>query len=190
MSVRKRTWRTPETNEVCEKWVVDYVDQSGTRRLKTFARKRDADAYGATVRVDVARGVHSASRLSIAAAGQQWLDDADGKLERATIESYRQHLRDHIVPFIGAVRLADLNLPMVRAFEDRLRAEGRSEAMIKRVLVDLGGILGDAQARGLVAQNVVHARPRNKRQQGANGRHKSKLKSASIFRARRKFAPC
>jgi hypothetical protein len=74
VSVRKRTWRTPETNEIRERWVVDYVDQSGTRRLKTFARKRDADAYEATVRVNVANGIHSHSRTTIAAAGQQWLD--------------------------------------------------------------------------------------------------------------------
>ena len=46
--------------------------------------------------------------------------------------------------------------------------------MIRRVLVDLGGILGDATERGLVAQNVVHAR--GKRPRNGNGRHKRALK--------------
>jgi integrase len=160
MSVRKRAWRTPETNEIREKWVADYVDRSGTRRLKTFERKRDAEAYEATVRVNVARGIHSHSRMTIAAAGQQWLDDAVGRLERSTVESYRQHLSDHIVPLIGAVKLADLTAPMVREFEDNLRAGGRSPAMIKRVIGDLGTILGDALERGLIAQNVVRSLPR------------------------------
>jgi integrase len=175
MSVRKRAWRTPETNEIREKWVADYVDRSGTRRLKTFERKRDAEAYEATVRVNVARGIHSHSRMTIAAAGQQWLDDAEGSLERSTVESYRQHLSDHIVPLIGAVKLADLTAPMVREFEDNLRAGGRSPAMIKRVIGDLGTILGDALERGLIAQNVVRSLPR-KTHRAAARRAKGPLK--------------
>lgn len=175
MSVRKRVWQTPKNDEIREAWVADYTDQAGKQRIKTFTLKRDAEAFEATVRVNVAKGIHSHSRLTIAAAGQLWLKEAEKRgLERATVESYRQHLDYHIVPFLGGVRLADLTVPMVRAFEDRLRAEGRSPAMIKRVLVDLGGILGDAQERGLVAQNVVHAR--GKRQQNGNGRHRRALK--------------
>jgi integrase len=171
MSIRKRTWRTPQTGESREAWVVDYVDQSGQRRNKNFDRKRDAEAYEATVRVNVARGIHSHSRTTIAAAGQQWLDDADGRLERATVESYRQHLRDHIVPYIGTVKIADLTVPLVREFIDRLRADQRSPAMIKRVISDLGGILGDAQERGLIAHNVVRSLSRKKHHQVERRQH-------------------
>ena len=55
MSVRKRTWTTAKGVEK-EAWVVDYVDQSGKRRLKTFAKKKDADRYEATSRVEVMHG--------------------------------------------------------------------------------------------------------------------------------------
>jgi integrase len=162
MSIRKRIWRTPQSGELREAWIVDYVDQSGQRRNKNFERKRDAEAYEATVRVNLARGIHSYSRTTIAAAGQQWLNEVDGRLERSTVESYRQHLNDHIVPYIGAVRLADLTAPMVRDFIDRLRTDKRSPAMIKRVIGDLGTILGDAQERGLIAQNAVRSLSRKK----------------------------
>jgi hypothetical protein len=40
--------------------VVDYTDQLGHRHLKTFARKRDADAYLAQVAVDAKAGIHTA----------------------------------------------------------------------------------------------------------------------------------
>ena len=43
MSVRKRTWKSPN-GETKEAWVVDYVDQRGERHIKTFAKKRDAEA--------------------------------------------------------------------------------------------------------------------------------------------------
>jgi integrase len=56
MSVRKRTWTT-RRGERRAAWLVDYVDQEGDRHIETFSKKKDADAYHASVRVDVAKGV-------------------------------------------------------------------------------------------------------------------------------------
>ena len=36
--------------------MVDYVDQKGKLHLKTFTRKKDADAHEATVTVEVRQG--------------------------------------------------------------------------------------------------------------------------------------
>src|SRR5260370_716862 len=58
MSVRKRTWVSPE-GEPKEAWVVDYADQGGNRRNKQFSRKRDAEAYHARVAVALSAGVHT-----------------------------------------------------------------------------------------------------------------------------------
>src|SRR5262249_37191470 len=52
MSVRKREWTTNQGEER-EAWIVDYADQDGDRHIRTFAKKKDADAYHDTVRVDV-----------------------------------------------------------------------------------------------------------------------------------------
>jgi len=175
MSVRKRKWTT-RLGEQKEAWIVDYADQAGERTIKTFERKKDADAYHATVRVDIRRGVHTSSKATVADAGKKWLADAEDRLEAATVESYQQHLDQHIVPFIGAVKLSQLTVPLVREFMDRLRKDGRSPAMIKRVVGDLGSILADAQERGLVAQNVVRSLSHRKKRHAAERRQKDKLK--------------
>src|SRR5262249_26471199 len=87
-------------------------------------------------------------------------------------ESYQQHLKDHIVPYLGAVKLSQLTVPVVRNFMDKLHADRRSPAMVKRVVGDLGSILADAQERGEVAQNVVRSlskrRKRRERRQNGN----------------------
>jgi integrase len=156
MSVRKRSWKTPK-GEAKEAWVTDYVDQHGDRHIRTFARKKDADAYHASVTVDVGAGIHTADSRSatIAEAGQLWIASGEAaKLERATMENYRQILERHTVPLIGATKLSQLSAPMVRNFEDRLRID-RSSDMVRRVLSALGAVLTDALERGLVAQNVV-----------------------------------
>ena len=146
--------------------MVDYADLSGTRRQQTFEKKRDADAYHDKVKNEVRAGTHTpiSSSPTVAAAGRLWLERADeDELERGTRDQYRQHLNLHIAPFIGEVKLGQLNLPMVRGFESSLVKAGRSRIMVRKVLTSLGSILADAQERGLVAQNVVSNLRRNRR---------------------------
>src|SRR5262249_9411034 len=118
MSVRKCKWVTSR-GEAKEAWIVDFSDASG-RHIKTFDRKREADEFRATVKVDMKRGVHPSSRDTVADAGKKWLADADERLEPATVQSYRQHLEHHIAPFIGKVKLSQLTVPAVRSFMDAL----------------------------------------------------------------------
>lgn len=157
MSVRKREWTSPK-GEAKSAWVVDYVDTSGKRRLKTFQRKKEADAFSATASVEVREGTHVADSASatVDAAGKLWLKSADGSgLEPTTTGQYEAHLRLHIVPFIGATKISALTIPAVRQFEDKLREAGRSPAMVRKVMVSLGTLLADAQERGLTGRNVV-----------------------------------
>jgi integrase len=177
MSVRKRKWVTSK-GEAKEAWIVDYVDGQGARHIETFERKRDADSFQATVKVDIGRGVHTApsKSVTVAEAGRQWIAAGEHNgLERTTLDTYRQHVDLHIAPFLGGMKLSALTVPMVRGFTDKLRAEGRSPVMAKRVLISLGTMLADAQERGLVAQNVVRSM-RSRRGAGGRQRANGKLK--------------
>jgi integrase len=177
VSVRKRNWKSPN-GEMKEAWVVDYVDQHGERHIKTFAKKRDADAHHAIVGAAVRNGMHTADSKSItvAKAAELWLESCEAAgLERTSLVSYRQLAELHIAPILGALRLSQLTVPLVRGFEDRLRRDGRSAAMVRRARRALGGILADAQERGLVAQNVVYSLRKNRRSRRADGNGKLKI---------------
>ena len=176
MSVRKREWRTRKGEER-EAWVVDYVDQHGTRTLKTFERKKEAEAFAAASRVEVRDGTHVADSASVTVkeAGDLWIQSAEAaELERTTVDQYRQHLRLHIEPFIGRTLLSKMNVPTVRAFEDKLRTEKRSPTMAKYVVRSLGALLADAQERGLIVRNPV----RELRGKRRNGKKKDRHKQA------------
>ena len=170
-----------------------YVDKTegGKRHLKTFARKKDATAFEATASVEVRSGVHTADSASktIAEAGQLWLKTGEAKgLERATLEIYRQHLRLHIEPYIGKIKLSQLSAPMVRAFEDALargdmpagaEPQPRTSGMVHKVRVSLSSLLSDAQERGLVSRNVVRDLGKGRRrgvEQQAERRQRGRLK--------------
>jgi integrase len=177
VSVRKRTWNGP-SGEPKEAWVVDYVDQHGERHIKTFAKKRDADAHHAIVGTAVRAGTHTADSRSVtvARAAEMWLESCEAAgLERASMMAYRQRADLHITPILGALRLSQLTVPVVRGFEDRLRRDGRSPAMVRNARRSLGGILADAQERGLVAQNVVYSLRKSRRSRRADGNGKLKI---------------
>jgi integrase len=181
MSVRKRKWITSKGEEK-EAWVVDYTDMQGDRHVETFAKKKDADARHAEVRVDVRAGVHVAPSKSITVteAGKSWIRAAEAaELERSTVKQYREHVDQHIAPFIGRVKLSELSAQAVRKFEDRLRAEGRSPAMVRKIIGSLGSLLADAQEQGLAACNAVRDLRRNRRrgkERNAEKRQRGKLK--------------
>jgi integrase len=157
MSVRKREWTTPK-GEAKAAWVVDYTDTTGKRRLKTFRLKKAADAFAATASVEVREGVHVADSASVTVekAGALWITSGESAgLERSTINQRKSHLEHHIIPLIGQTLLSRLTVPAVRDFEDTMRKEGRSPAMVKKVLTSLGSILADAGERGLAMRNPV-----------------------------------
>src|SRR5262245_49130982 len=156
MSIRKRTWKTAQ-GEAKEGWVVDYADQHGKRHIKTFARKKDADAYAAQVGVDVRAGTHTPlhGSITVAQAAEEWLSHiaAEGR-ERATVRTCRQHVMLHINPRLGRERLAKLTRPRIEAFRDSLVRDS-SRPLARKVLVTLKSVLKDAHRRGNVAQNVA-----------------------------------
>ena len=163
----------------------------GKRRLKTFAKKKVADNFAATANVEIRAGIHTADSASktIAEAGRLWLETGDkAGLERSTLAAYRQHLKLHIEPYLGNVKLSQLSAPMVREFEDKLargdmpegaQSQPRTRAMVRKVRVSLSSLLSDAQERGLVSRNVVRDLRRTRArgvERKAERRQKGKLK--------------
>jgi integrase len=172
-----------KTGEHCG-WVADYFapgpNGERQRHSKTFKTKREATAWLANTVVEIKQGVHTPAHKSptVLAAGEQWIQQAvnDG-LERSTVAQYRQHLRFHIGPFIGLVKLGDLTPAAVQSFRTVLLAQGRSRAMVSRAISSLGSIIAQAMARGEVGRNVVHEAARtNRRSARVDARHKTQLR--------------
>jgi len=195
MSIRKRIWKTKDSKEQT-RWVVDYVDQHGKRHINTFDRKKDADAYHASVKIDVSRGTHTpeSRSITVAEAAELWLRTCEQHgLERSTLTMYREHVKLHINPYLGRVKLSQLSTTAIREFEDKLRigapapgaAEGtaRSPAMVRKIRSSLGALISDAQERGLVSRNVVRELRSARRRGGerrADRRQKGKLRVVGV----------
>ena len=172
MAVRKRTWSKPN-GEIGEAWVADYK-ANGKRHIKTFPTRKEAVAFSNKTGVEISEGRHVADSVSItvADAAAIWIKAVElGRgdnppAEHSTLRQYRSHLKHHILPAIGKVRLNQLTRSNVSDFRDHLLTK-LSRPMAKKVLASFKGILSEAEGRGCVVGNVA-----NSVRIGNKGRHK------------------
>ena len=120
-TVRKCSWTSG--GETKTAWIADYFDQGGKRHVKTFLTKKAADSWLVTTRHEVALGTHTAESASatLAEVGALWLQRGETeKLERSTLDKYRNHVELHIDPILGNLKLARLSAPAIEQFRDDL----------------------------------------------------------------------
>ena len=158
-SIKKRKWKTSKGIEL-ETWVVRYADQSGKWRLKTFPTKSAATEWSVTALHEVQTGTHTPASASktVAEAWEQWIEDCEASgLEKSTVRQRCQHLKHHVSPHLGAVKLADLATPRIYDFDSAMRKAGTSLPMRRKIITNVKTMLSFAQGKGLVAQNVAVA---------------------------------
>lgn len=158
-SIRKRKWKTSK-GDVLEAWVIRYADGAGKWRLKTFATKKEAEAWAVTALHEVQQGTHTPASISktVTEAWEAWLEECEAnELEYGTILQRTQHLKLHVGPFIGREKLSALTVPRIHQLDADLRKGGRSLAMRRKVLTNIKTMLKFAQGQGWVSQNVARS---------------------------------
>ena len=153
MSVRKRIWTNADGSE-SERWIVNYTDQDGVRRLKTFPTKKEARSWSDATGVEVRHGTHSveSQSLTVAEAAENWIKAVQtgrkgrGPAEASTLRQYRYHRDTYIVPRLGRIKLSQLSPERVEVFVGYLLEEKNlSRPLAKKVLTSLKGILAVAR---------------------------------------------
>ncbi len=158
MSIRKRVWTTTRKGEQTA-WLVDYTDQNKVRHVRQFSTKGAAVAFQNQAGVDVKTGEHvpiNKQSATVAECGQQWLESATARgLEQLTVKGYAQHVKFHIDPFIGSMKISRVGVSEVQDLLNKLASSGRSKAMIRAVKVSLGSLFSEAIRRRHTQRNPV-----------------------------------
>jgi len=95
------------------------------------------------------------SKLSVAEFMQKWLDtSASLRVRRTTLNGYRQNVRLHIVPTIGAIKLDKLGPEHVLGIYAKMQAAGKSPRLQQLVHTILRRALSVAMKWGLLSRNV------------------------------------
>lgn len=100
--------------------------------------------YGATqqeVRKKLAQAVASLdngdyfepSKMTLARWVEIWLSEYMGDKKFLTIKHYKAQCKTHIVPSLGAVKLAELTTPQIQAFYNRLLRDGMAPKSVRNI---------------------------------------------------------
>jgi integrase len=175
MSVREKiiTTMTPEgEQEQTRWWIADYRDGSGKRHQERFKRKAEAKAREETQKVAIRAGTHVSldNNLTVADVAEKWIKRVEAnERERATVRQYREHIKLHIVPRLGAVTLAKLTKGHVEGFRDGLisgvgeRHKALSRPMAHKVLRSFKSMLKVVRCSHLADDVKVEIDKRKKR---------------------------
>ena len=152
---RRQSWgsvRPLASGRYGVRYTVDGVRHTGDR---TFATKREANAYLAQVRVALDRGTWvdpDAGRVALRDYARQWLVDRV-QLRPRTRDLYESLLRLHVLPALGDLRLVDLNPARVRAWNAQLLRESVGATTPAKAYRLLRTMCGTALEDGLIERN-------------------------------------
>ncbi|MDY0966959.1 tyrosine-type recombinase/integrase [Sphingomonas sp. CFBP9021] len=140
-SVVKRRWTKPD-GTTGEGWQVRYLDKAtGKRPSKTFAFKKEADAFLRKVERELDDGTHTAagSTKTVAATADDLVKHYNQRVREGTVGrtwalSVEQFCRCHIVPALGNLKLASLTFADVERFRNALIAKRLSPVTVKQAM--------------------------------------------------------
>ena len=109
--------------------------------------------------VEVDEGIYTApSRITVKQWLETWLAEYTGDVKDSTRTSYRQHMNNHIIPALGAVKLSDLTPAACQKFiNDLSQVKGLSPKTIKNVHGVLHYALKQAVRLGYMRLNPTEA---------------------------------
>ena len=94
--------------------------------------------------------------LTVEQWGKEWLQTFKAKkVKHSTMDNYEGNFANHIVPYLGSIKLKDLTTLSVQRMYLRLEQEGLSPKSIRNVHGMLHGMLDKAVKMDMVRRNVT-----------------------------------
>ena len=121
---------------------------SGHSRVEVGRRLRDAMA-------ELHRDAGAADSPTLAWWAARWLDTVAHRVRPATLRSYRQIVRNHILPALGSWPLADLRPGDVERWTGSLAGRGLRPSTVALCRRVLAACLADAERDDRAARNVA-----------------------------------
>jgi integrase len=161
-AVRKRIWTVDGETKVG--WFCDWYDSKGQRQRKSFAYKKQADAFRIKIESQLLDGSYRAGgdKINIKDACEAFLlycqgrNARDERMSTKNLVVYRGHIKKHVLNprhGIHQMVLSHLTARAVSGFRDSLRNHGMTVPTARKVLGTLGSILQFCVQQDWIATN-------------------------------------
>ncbi|CAM4473318.1 tyrosine-type recombinase/integrase [Corallococcus exiguus] len=142
MSVRLRKWKNKEGKSE-EAWQVDFVFQHTDGRKQRVVKfspvqtRRGAEQYERELRNALLNGTFGKEKpsegepLTLEKFAQRFLTYSENNNKHSSVDSKRQILRDHVLPFFGAMAIASIDSAKIEDFKALMRAKKSAAHKLK-----------------------------------------------------------
>jgi integrase len=176
------------------RWLVDYHDAAGIRRLITCRTRDEAKAELEKVLGQTRQKTAPTCDPNITLSGYaaRWFDMIKVTLKPRTLESYRANFTLHIEPRFGKVRVRTIQPGAVRQHLVGLLADGKkTRGTVGLITAVLRALLNSAIADGIITVNATAgigrqlklATPKKSKQDAMKGKAMSRLEMTKFLAA-------
>jgi integrase len=153
---KQKTARHPDRggNKNAKRWLAVWTAADGGEASAAFAKKSDAERYGAAQETDTLRGVGvdpKAARVTVAHWCDTWLTGYATR-RPSTVRQAKIHIAQIKAEF-GALQLGAVRPSHVKTWCSRLAADGAAQSYVYALHSRLSQILGDAVDDGALIKN-------------------------------------
>ena len=154
MSVKQRTLSDGSTVYQARRFMGYTSDGRPDQRSRTFATKRDAEAYDAKMLSERNAMRGRSGRMTLA----QFIDKrywpvASKRLAATSLDTYSQEIRLRIRPSLGNVDIRDIDRVRIQRMVDRIE----TASVARKCVGVLKTILNEAKGDGLIASNPAES---------------------------------
>lgn len=128
------------------RYVIDFYDQNNARRWETLPK--GATLKEANERLgEIEKGVRHESYIpnsrlpAFQEVAEAWLVSKKSSLRHSTYDQYGGHLKIHLIPYFGALKITRVNFDAVEQFKNHSLDKGVSVPTLRKILINLGAIL-------------------------------------------------
>jgi hypothetical protein len=148
-AVKLERTKTPGIYRRGGRYVVVYRDPGGKQRKRFAVTMAEAKRVKAALATDLARGEYrEPSRVSFAYYAREWIESYGGRTTRGVREEtrsdYRKRLEQDAIPFLGRLRLSEIQASDLDALAARVASRGVKPNTVRLSLAPVKALLATA----------------------------------------------
>lgn len=156
-TVLKRTWKTKKGKNTS--WQINCYDVFGNRILESgFKTKVEAEARLAYILSESQAGnnIIQNKDMTFAEASKLYMDlHAEIHCKKSTFDGYKGYLKNHILPYIGKMKLVDITPITIQKFQLEKLKTKLSKETINKLLILTGSIFQKMVDDEIINKNPV-----------------------------------
>jgi integrase len=139
------------------------VSLEGRRLFKDAKTQRECREWVKGMLTKIGNGLtFSGTRITLAKFIETWLDGKELGCRPQTVSAYRAVVKQHILPFMGDVRLQDIQPTRLNRLYLSKKEEGRGARTVQVIHMVMHAVLRQAVKEGILGRNPADAVQRPK----------------------------